>query len=175
MTWKWKAGYRTTHMKGVCIANAKGYALSMSKSKKSESEFTVPLSAMFCEDGGYDLLIDPKYGPDVKWAFNPIIKIDDQIGFLEHGIEFEHEVAEDIVYWIDNALECIEAKGVNYRWSLFKDFNGRFTSRPDTPIGVILREMQSVHEFMNWKPYLERIRSIAAIIVKTDIPDLDQV
>jgi hypothetical protein len=143
----------------------------MSKSKKAKSESLAELVAFFYEVDGGETPSNPKYEPDVKWIHNPLLEIDLLMGFLERGIDLECELAEDIVYWADNALGCIEAKGQNFRWTFFKDFDGKFNSRPDTPIGSTLREMHVEHEFMAWKPYLERIREIAALMVKTTIAE----
>jgi len=98
-----------------------------------------------------------------RWASNPLVLIDEQMRFLESGLSTEQEWAENVVFWIDDALECIARNGKHYRWTIFESFDGRLTSQPDSRIGQLLRDMAKVSEFLAWKPYLEQMRAIAAI------------
>jgi hypothetical protein len=99
---------------------------------------------------------------ETRWASNPLVLIDEQTRFLESGLSTEQEWAENVVFWIDDALECIARNGEHYRWTIFESSDGHLTSQPDSRIGQLLRDMAKVNVFMAWKPYLEQMRTIAA-------------
>lgn len=125
--------------------------------------------ALFGEDEHYRMASDAKVDLDTQWIWNPFIEVDHQMMVLEDGTSTEPEWADDVVFWVDNALECIEVKGEHYVWSMFKDFSGEFESNAEMPIGLILREMSRIHNFMAWKPSLERIRAISSAALNAEV------
>lgn len=117
---------------------------------------------IFGPDGCPQSPANAQPGRETRWVSNPLVLIDEQMRFLESGISTEQEWAESVVFWANDALDCIARNGEHYRWTIFEAFDGRFTSLPDSQIGQLLRDMAKVSEFMAWKPYLEQIRAIAA-------------
>jgi len=121
------------------------------------------LEATMCGSAGCpELPANGALHGETRWASNPLVLIDEQMRFLESGLSTEQEWAESVVFWIDDALECIARNGKHYRWTIFESFEGHLTSRPDSRIGQLLRDMAKVNDFMAWKPYLEQMRAIAA-------------